>query len=435
MKPKEAVKSLIIALLITSMLVMSVRIMVLESAGDGADAPQSPAAAIMSGLGLDFLGGLFAERGEVSLTDFDASTLIFPDYIALSNDGLGKMTADTAATSAVYAKLHSFIAGALTLPCTPYSGNLARLCHENGMLVAFSNYISADLFVRLFTESGAAYIPTMQFNFVFINRLGLYFSADNKTYFCELENSLWSTASQGAYMVVGSYADDIFDGTLGMYPAKSVYFEAVQPVRNVYNSRGGVFDALAVNELVSLFGFSYASPNRNVDQNGTLTYASNTAGISIGTDSRLRYYSTQTDGGLALSGYVESTPDIGFSQKAVCAAARGLLDKMGAYIGTLRLSNVSYNESSGEFIISFDLTHNGYPVLLEDGLPAAIFTYRNGYFTGISVSLTTLASAGDYDMGLPSNYFELLNGKSIEFFEITYAEKDGVFYPEYRYKN
>ncbi len=436
MKPIEAVKSLIIALLVMSMLVLTVQIIALESTGDSHSVDTS-ASSLLAGLGLDFINDLFRDDTERVLTDFDASLILYPTYAGVSRGGSCQVTADKESAIAVMRSISPLIAGALTLENEVFEGNFSSLCHGNGLFLSFGGNIPADLFVRLFGVSGALpFNPDMSFKFVFVNQLGLYFHCDGQTYFCALQNSDWQRSSEGLALVSATYADDIFDGALGMYPSRSTYFSGYTPTNDVYNSRQGTFDAVAINEIVSLFGFNYSSPNRNTDQNGTLTYASNSASVSIGKDSRLRFYSTRAGGGIALADYVAGTPDTGFSQKAVCAAAMKFLSEFDEYMGDVRLASAYYIKESGEFVLCFDFVLDGKRVALSNGANAAEFTYKNGYFTDISLSFTAFTEYPvAYDMCLPADFFEILSRENIKYFEIYYNLTDSLYYPQYSFKN
>lgn len=425
MKLKEFFKSLIIVILTVSMLGMTATLMRGSFADGGTGKVDMSFSSVLSMLGLEFLGNAINKRTSSELMDHDFSADLYPSYVAVADGENVLVSASDDALFTAYSALLPSLCETLRAPLERSDKNFADVTLDDGTLIFFETPVSSQFFMRLFSSADASENIMIK----------AAFASGGKIYFWNGDKTFVSTASAAptvdTSLFVPAYrASDAVAGCVGVLPQDNTVYGQILLSRPVYSRQKQLFDDAKIGAIASNFGFSSSALIRSIDDEGNLIYVGNLSALSISVSSVLHYYSTQFGGGMPISDILGNTDATSFSQRAVCTAAVAFLKNFSPFMGAARISDV-YLQDSGEYVIEFDFAFNGLKVVPANFEKAAVFKYKNGYFTDISINLTRLyESVTQYTMEPLASMVPFIESERPLFVYAKYVEADSSTRPE-----
>lgn len=459
---REAIKTLIILLLIMSLLIMGAQLWIFGSLSVQSTDIQGVMGSFLQQIGIAGLWQDWTQGQHGLVIENYGSRFAFPSTVSLLQNGVVKTTGyDAANTRNAYRIIEDIFPELLA--GTPSSLTEAEwqymLKNENAILIDFGRAISISLCDELsgLTVDSSVKQGSVRFALILLDRKnGLAFREEKsgKYYtFPPLEDDgrlpgalerlsrdiIWWKGSMKArentlekHTVSESFWQKLNLLPEAVYPAEEMAYPAVFYSQNpIYSSPTG-FDSWRMQSLLAAFRYNPSTIKRYPEDTGTQVFVENFSNIRITPEGSLHYKASQTTKGLPLEAYLDQTGEYYTVADVVRAAGNFLSqisqDILGGKGGELRLSEVYYDEETAALYLLYDYVIDGVKVQLESANGeqyAGKLRYQNGYFTAADLVLRTYNKTETENGFLPIlKAAELLglSGKEKEIVEFRYLD-------------
>ncbi len=471
MKLREAVKSVILVLLILSTLVMTVRLWSVDERLGGSAGFMESMTGLAERVGLsdllERLRGTAETPDEVAYSD----RLVSPVRLLVREDGrlfeldFGGERRLTQSLGEIYTLLD----GCLEASASKLTGGAAREAWErallsDGVLLDLGRPVSYPVLAGGLSDANPE-LSQLSLRHLMLTagergiRCVLKDAATGEVYLFdsprpaeEIAAAATPLMQEAALLPVslaadgfdeGSYPEELFDWVT-LAPEILVLPDATGPSLTASNpiySDEGVYNIQLIYELLDVFEYNpKAKSYPDVD---AVTYVENFSSIRIETNGWLRYKANQATGGIPVESLIGTGKESYSGYEMVMAAVRFLSrfdSRMaGGDAASLHFSGVSYDEQSRTVAVDFVYMSGGIPVDREEGYGARV-TFEAGYLRYADILLREYAASGTAvkEIGF-LKALELLAtstdrpGTSLSSFELHYEDtgSGGPIRPQY----
>lgn len=417
MKIREAIKSVILVLLILSTLAMTVRLWTVDQGLGNSSGLMQSADRLMERVGLSGLLERLRGTGDAEDKVTYSDRLISPARLLMREEGRlflldfgGSLPGDS--LGGVYALLED----CLGMTATRLTGDSAQqewrqALLSDGLLLDLGEAVSYPIFAGQQLENNPQLARVSLRHLVLIQgkqgvRCVLKDASTGDV--CVFEGALpieeldmaaaplrEQSVALPATLVAdgfeeGSYSSGLFDSVI-LAPEILVLPDASAPAlateNPVYLEESG-YNYQLIYELLDIF--EYNPKAKSYPDADAINYVENFSTIRIETDGWLRYKANQATGGIPVSSLIGVKKESYSGYEMVMAAVRfmGRFDSrmVGGEDAVLRFSDVRYYEQSRTVTVDFTYMSDGIPIDREEGYGARI-TFEAGYLRYVDILL------------------------------------------------